>query len=94
YSVMSTGVEKVAAKAREDKNFVFTSLAHHIGSQRLWESLKKVPTWGSTYIPHKCSLSIKKHTNQGFLVYLLPESLNIWYFLSVYMVSADPLKNV
>jgi RNA-directed DNA polymerase len=39
---MLTGVEKIAAKAREDKRLVFTSLAHHITQASLWENLNKI----------------------------------------------------
>ena len=39
---MKTGVEKIAAKAREDKKLVFTSLAHHITQTSLWESLNEI----------------------------------------------------
>ena len=41
-SVMTTGVAKIAAKAREDKKIVFTSIAHHITESRLWECLNKI----------------------------------------------------
>lgn len=39
---MQTEVATVATKARQDKNFVFTSLAHHIDSPRLWSALHKI----------------------------------------------------
>lgn len=39
---MTTGVEKIAAKARENRNLIFTSLAHHISSAHLWENMKKI----------------------------------------------------
>jgi len=40
---MTTGLEGVAAKAREDKELVFTSLAHHITKEMIWESLNHIP---------------------------------------------------
>jgi group II intron reverse transcriptase/maturase len=40
---MLTGLEGVAAKARKDKNLVFTSLAHHITKEMIWENLKHIP---------------------------------------------------
>jgi len=40
---MQTGLERVAAKAREDKKFVFTSLAHHISRDLIMESLQHIP---------------------------------------------------
>ncbi len=40
---MKTQIAKIAVKARKDRNFVFTSLAHHITADRLWDSLNKIP---------------------------------------------------
>ena len=40
---MPTGLKGVAAKARENKNLVFTSLAHHITKEMIWENLKHIP---------------------------------------------------
>jgi len=40
---MSTRLEGVAAKAREDKNLVFTSLAHHVNKELIKESLRHIP---------------------------------------------------
>ena len=40
---MTTGLEGVAAKARKDTKLVFTSLAHHITKDLIWESLKQIP---------------------------------------------------
>lgn len=39
---MATEVEKIAVKAREDRNLIFTSLAHHITKTRLWGNLKQI----------------------------------------------------
>jgi group II intron reverse transcriptase/maturase len=39
---MTTGVAKIAAKAREEKKLVFTSLAHHITENSLWEGLNEI----------------------------------------------------
>lgn len=36
---MKTGIDKVAAKALQDRNFCFTSLAHHLTPSLCWESL-------------------------------------------------------
>ena len=36
---MATGLEGVAAKARRETNFQFTSLCHHINRELIWESL-------------------------------------------------------
>ena len=47
---MPTDIEKIAAKARSHPEMVFTSLAHHITSERLWENLQKIPRGTSTGI--------------------------------------------
>lgn len=41
---MATKLEEIAAKARQETNLRFTSLAHHITRDRVWESLKHIPT--------------------------------------------------
>jgi RNA-directed DNA polymerase len=40
---MSTGLERIAAKARQEPTLRFTSLAHHIDAARLWQNLCHVP---------------------------------------------------
>ena len=40
---MSTGLERIAAKARQEPQLRFTSLAHHIDAERLWRNLCHVP---------------------------------------------------
>jgi len=41
---MATGLERIAAKARCEPTLRFTSLAHHITRERVWENLCKIPT--------------------------------------------------
>ena len=41
--VMATGLERIAAKARSEPKLQFTSLAHHITEERVWENLCKIP---------------------------------------------------
>lgn len=41
--VMTTGLERIAAKARNEPKLRFTSLAHHITRQRVWENLCHIP---------------------------------------------------
>jgi group II intron reverse transcriptase/maturase len=36
---MSTGLERIAAKARQEPKLRFTSLAHHLDAPRLWQNL-------------------------------------------------------
>lgn len=41
--VMPTGLERIAAKARSEPNLRFTSLAHHVTAQRVWDNLQQIP---------------------------------------------------
>ena len=40
---MATGLERIAAKARCEPKLRFTSLAHHLTPERIWESLCHTP---------------------------------------------------
>ena len=40
---MTTGLERIAAKARCEPKLRFTSLAHHITKERVWEKSKSDP---------------------------------------------------
>jgi RNA-directed DNA polymerase len=46
--VMTTGLERIAAKAREDRKLKFTSLAHHVTEELLWESVNHIPNTSAT----------------------------------------------
>src|SRR6201997_2138908 len=41
--VMTTGLERIAVKARCEPKLRFTSLAHHISRPRVWENLCQIP---------------------------------------------------
>jgi RNA-directed DNA polymerase len=41
--VMTTGLECIAAKARDDRKLKFTSLAHHVTEEPVWESVNHIP---------------------------------------------------
>jgi len=41
--VMTTGLERIAAKARGEPKLRFTSLAHHITKERVWSNLYEIP---------------------------------------------------
>src|SRR5260370_22225636 len=41
--VMTTGLERTAVKARCEPKLRFTSLAHHISRERVWENLSQIP---------------------------------------------------
>ncbi|MFA1820866.1 hypothetical protein ACDX78_11895 [Virgibacillus oceani] len=40
---MKTGLERIAVKAQQDSNLQFTSLAHHITKELIWDSLHHMP---------------------------------------------------
>jgi RNA-directed DNA polymerase len=40
---MTTGLERIAAKARKETGLCFTSLAHHVGKELIWRSLCHIP---------------------------------------------------
>lgn len=40
---MKTGLERIAAKARDERKLKFTSLAHHITEELLWDSVCHIP---------------------------------------------------
>ena len=42
--VMATELERIAVKARNEPKLRFTSLAHHITSERVWENLCQIPS--------------------------------------------------
>lgn len=42
---MNTNLERVAAKARRETNLKFSSLAHHITKELIWESLARMPKY-------------------------------------------------
>ena len=41
---MATGLERIAARARCEPHLRFTSLAHHLTKERVWENLCEIPT--------------------------------------------------
>ena len=40
---METGLERIAAKARSEPKLRFTSLAHHVTRERVWQNLCQIP---------------------------------------------------
>ncbi len=40
---MTTGLERIAAKARSEPKLRFTTLAHHVTRERVWENLCQIP---------------------------------------------------
>jgi group II intron reverse transcriptase/maturase len=43
HPVMTTQLERIAAKARSEPKLRFTSLAHHLTRERVWENLCRIP---------------------------------------------------
>jgi RNA-directed DNA polymerase len=41
--VMTTGLERIAAKARSEPKLRFTTLGHHVTRERVWENLNRIP---------------------------------------------------
>lgn len=50
---MNTNLERVAAKARKETSLKFTSLAHHITKELIWESLARMPKFTAPGIDHE-----------------------------------------
>lgn len=50
---MTTGLERIAEKARKESRFCFTSLAHHVNKELIWESL--------THISNSSSAGVDGH---------------------------------
>jgi len=43
HPVLTTGLERIASKARSETKFQFTALAHHITRERVWGNLNRIP---------------------------------------------------
>ena len=63
--IMETGLKRIAEKARKESELRFTSLAHHISKELIWESLK--------HIPKKSSPGV-----DGVTVYEAKETFGTW----------------
>lgn len=50
---MNTNLERVVAKARQETNLKFTSLAHHITKELIWESLVRMLKYTAPGIDHE-----------------------------------------
>lgn len=62
---MTTGLERIAVKARSDSKVQFTSLAHHLTPELLWECLHRIPNNSAAGI-------------DGMSVKVAKESFNDW----------------
>jgi RNA-directed DNA polymerase len=57
---MATGLERIAAKARCEPTLRFTSLAHHITRERVWENLCQIPTNSATGVDRQTAAEAKE----------------------------------
>ena len=57
--VMETGLERIAVKARCEPKLCFTSLAHHITQERVWESLCRIPSKSATGVDGQTVMEAK-----------------------------------
>jgi len=56
---METGLERIAAKTCREPKLRFTSLAHHITRQRVWESLCHIPSKSAPGVDGKTVSEVK-----------------------------------
>jgi RNA-directed DNA polymerase len=61
---METGLERIAAMARREPKLRFTSLAHHITRQRVWESLCHIPANSAPGVDGKTVSEVKAEFDQ------------------------------
>ena len=83
---MKTGLERIADKAQSDKNFTFTSLAHHISQPLIWDHLKR--------IPKRTAMGV-----DGFNLEDTKETFNTWSSKAIEQIhnrayAAPPVKRV
>jgi group II intron reverse transcriptase/maturase len=58
--VMETGLERIAVKARCEPKLRFTSLAHHITKERVWENLCRIPSKSAAGVDGQTVLGAKE----------------------------------
>ncbi len=62
--VMATGLERIAAKAREEPKLQFTSLAHHETTERGWKNLQHIPNNSAPGVDHQTVTGAKEHCDR------------------------------
>ena len=65
---METGLERIAAKARSEPKQRFTSLAHHVTRERVWENLCQI----SNHSAPGCDSQTVAHAKEDFDVWIEP----------------------
>lgn len=58
--VMETGLERIAVKARCERKLRFTSLAHHITKERIWENLCRIPSKSASGVDGQSATEAKE----------------------------------
>lgn len=58
--VMETGLERIAVKARCEPKLRFTSLAHHITKERVWENLCLIPAKSASGVDGQTTIEAKE----------------------------------
>jgi hypothetical protein len=62
---MATGLERIAAKARCEPKLRFTSLAHHITKERVWENLGQIPKDSAPGVDGQTAPEAKESSRYG-----------------------------
>jgi RNA-directed DNA polymerase len=68
--VMETGLERIAVKARCEPKFRFTSLAHHITQERVWENLCRIPAKSAAGVDGQTVMEAKESFEEWITVTL------------------------
>jgi RNA-directed DNA polymerase len=71
---MATGLERIAAKARCEPKLRFTSLAHHITRERVWENLQQIPKDSAPGVDGQQVTEAKESFGAGDPACLYPEA--------------------
>lgn len=61
---MITKLERIAEKSRKETNFQFTSLAHHLTPELIWENLKRIPGKTAPGVDDKTVIQTKESFKQ------------------------------
>jgi group II intron reverse transcriptase/maturase len=59
--IMTMGLMKIAAKARNEQHVRFTSLAHHVTKELLWDNLNKIPNRSAPGVDKQDVISAKEN---------------------------------
>jgi RNA-directed DNA polymerase len=75
--VMTTGLERIADKARCEPKLRFTSLAHHIRKERVWMNLSQIPTKSAPGVDGKTVTEVKESFEEWIAAHseLIPPTL-------------------